>query len=231
MSGKNARGKKHGWTLEQTLRIQAWLIDQQSWRNLALVMLGVDSLLRAIDLRHQRFDDLVDVHGNIRSRIIHGQQKTKRTVESHLSEPTRQAIALWINLSNKTHGDYLFTQLKPRSDVPPNTPITRNALADVVKECSAAIGLDPSRYSTKTLRRTRAQEILDAADGDFRIPKELFGHADIRSTIHYFDFDRERALEIAEAVKFFEPLPFKVAPSVKQKHPIKFDETPKRSRE
>ncbi|MEL6687839.1 MAG: tyrosine-type recombinase/integrase [Pseudomonadota bacterium] len=207
MPSENARGKKHGWTLPQTQAVQAWLIDQVRWRDLALIMLGIDSLYRSIDLRHQRFDDVVDVHGNIRSRIIHGQQKTGRTVESVLSVPTRQALAHWITLSGKQSGHYLFTHLTERSDIPPNTPITRNALADIIKQCSSAIGLDPARYSTKTLRRTRTQAILEKADGDFRVPRDLLGHADIRSTIHYFDFDRERALQISEDVKFFTPLP------------------------
>jgi len=210
----NPRGKKRPWTRAQTKQIQTWLIDHNRWRDLAIIMMGVDSLFRSIDLRSQRYDDLVDIHGNIRSRIIHGQQKTNRTIESHLSIPTRQAVAHWINRSGKSQGDYLFTQLKNRSDILPNTPISRNALAGIIKDCSKAIGLDPARYSTKTLRRTRAQAILDEADGDFRIPKELLGHADIRSTIHYFDFDRERALKISEAVQFFEPLPMNISPGL-----------------
>jgi len=164
----------------------------------------IDTLLRSIDLRHLKYQDVVDIHGNTKSHIICGQQKTKRTVECYLSAPTREAVAHWITVSNKHHEDYLFTHLRKRNDRPDNTPIGRNNMALIIKQCVSAIGLDPTRYSTKTLRKSRVKPILKLAAYNHQIPQILLGHANINSTIQYCEVDRDEALAISAAVQFFD---------------------------
>lgn len=209
---KNGRGRKLALQKTETMYIQQWLIRERRWRDLALFMVGIDSLLRAIDLLSLKYDDVVGFRGNIKSHLIHGQHKTKKTVECFLSEPTRQALAHWIKISGKNQGDYLFTRLRKRSDCPVNTPITRSNLALIIKQCVSAIGLDPSRYSTRTLRKSRIRPILEMADYDYQIPQLLLGHADIRSTVHYCGVAEEKALAISKAVQFFDPISFSDKP-------------------
>lgn len=203
----NACGRKHPLSVEEAHAIQKWLIQTKSWRDLVIIMVGIDTLLRSVDLRHLKYDDVIDVHGGVRSLLLVRQRKTERTLECYLSSPTRRAIAHLIKVSGKTAGDYLFTHTKQRNDIAANTPISREALASVVKKCVAAIGLDPSRYSTKTLRCTRVRPILQYAGNDYQIPRQLLGHADIRSTVHYCAINAEEALEASRAVQFFEDLP------------------------
>ena len=213
----NSHGKKRPLMAIQTKQIQQYLIQNQCWRDLALFMVGIDSLLRSVDLRHLKYDDVIDVHGNVRSFIIRRQQKNKTTVECHLSEPTRSALKKWINVSGKLSGDYLFTPLRQRKDMTHNRPITREAMGNIIKRCVTAIGLDPVRYSTKTLRCSRVRPILELAKNDYQIPRLLLGHADIRSTIHYCAVDQEQALEISKAVQFFDPVDLESPAPVNQK--------------
>ncbi len=207
----NSRGKKRPLTIDQTKQIQAWLIQNKHWRDLALFMVGIDSLFRSVDLLKLKYEDLIDIHGNVRSHLVRGQQKNKSTVECYLSEPTRNAVRQWIEISNKTDGDFLFTHLRSRKDIPLNTPISREAMGLMIKRCVIAIGLDPERYSTKTLRCSRVRPILTAAENDYQIPRLLLGHADIRSTIHYCAVDHEQALAISKSVQFFDPFELPVS--------------------
>ncbi len=200
-------GTKLPLTAAHTKAIQAHLTRRQQWRDLALLMLGVDSLLRACDLLRLTYGDVMDANGEIRHHLFWRQKKTKRTVECLLTPPTRQAVGLWLRQSGKSNsGDYLFTRIKPRSDKDTNSPISRAAYALRVKSWVKAIGLDPSRYSTKTLRKSRVRPILEKAGFDYQVPQILLGHTDIRSTIHYCGIAHETALQIAAEVQFFDPL-------------------------
>jgi len=200
------RGTKYAFTADQARDIQHWLIREKRWRDLALFMLGIDSLFRSIDLRHLKYEDVIDTHGNVRASLVRGQEKNKRTVECYLSAPTREAVAHWVTFSEKKVGDYLYTRLRERSDLPANTPISRDTISTVVKQCASAIGLDPARYSTKTLRKSRVNPILKLAQNDYQVPRVLLGHADIRSTIAYCAIETEKALDFSKAVQFFDEI-------------------------
>jgi len=200
------RGTKLPLTADQARDIQHWLIREKRWRDLALFMIGIDSLLRSVDLRRLKYEDVMDTHGSVKPYIICGQQKTKRTVECHLSAPTREAVSHWIAFSNKGVGDYLFTHLRKRNDRPANTPINRNNMALIIKQCVTAIGLDPARYSTKTLRKSRVKSILAMAQYDYQVPMSLLGHSSVTSTVAYCAVEKEHALAISKAVKFFDPI-------------------------
>jgi len=115
-------------------------------------------------------------------------------------------VAHWIRISDKHVGDYLFTRLRERCDLPTNSPISRDTIAAIVKQCASAIGLDPTRYSTKTLRKSRVTPILKLAQNDYQVPRVLLGHADIRSTIAYCAIETGRALDFSKAVQFFDPI-------------------------
>ena len=208
----NSRGQKRPLTKEQTQAIQLWLYQSKQWRDLALLMLGTDSNLRSCDLLRLKVYDVVDIHRQVRTYIIGRQQKTNRTIECYLSEPTRHAIGHFITMSGKQSGDYLFTRLKSRKDKLANSPITREAYALRIKQWVTAIGLDPTRYSTKTLRKSRIRPILEAAKFDYQVPMAVLGHADIRSTVHYCALPTETALAISAQVQFFTPLDFETSP-------------------
>lgn len=198
----NSSGDRLGFSLEETQAIQHYLIRENRWRDLALFTVGVDSHLRPSDLLSLRARDLADVHGKVRERIFGRQRKNKRTYEGYLSEPTQEAVRHWLRVSGKSDADFLFTALKGDFD----RPITRESCGRLVKQWAEAIGLDPIYYSTKSLRKSRIQSILEAANYDYQAPKEVLNHADIRSTIYYCRLARDRAFAISRSVKFFKPM-------------------------
>lgn len=197
-------GRKLPLTKTEAQAIQRHLQCQKRWRDLALFMLGVDSLLRSSDLLKLRVQDVMGNRCNIRTYLSQRQQKTRRPVECYLSEPTREAVAYWIVSADKTANDFLFTRLKSRKDL--NTPISSTMYRLLVKQWVEVIGLDPTRYSTKSLRKSRVRPILEAANHDYQVPQILLGHADIRSTIHYAAIAEETALAISAQVQFFTPI-------------------------
>ncbi len=225
----NSRGQKRPLTKEQTQAIQQWLFRAKKWRDLALLMIGTDSNLRSCDLLRLKVHDVVDIHGHVRTHLIGRQQKTNRTVECYLSAPTRAAVAHFISVTDKQSGDYLFTRLKSRKDKPANSPISREAYALRIKQWVTAIGLDPARYSTKTLRKSRIRPILELANYDLQVPMVILGHADIRSTVKYCALPTETALAISAQVQFFTPLDFEPSPQPRGKSPEKFDGTSRKS--
>ena len=198
----NSSGDRLAFSLEETQAIQHYLIREERWRDLALFTVGVDSHLRPCDLLPLRARDLADVHGRVRERIFGRQRKNKPTYEGYLSEPTREAVRHWLKVSGKSGTDFLFTALKGRR----GRPITRETCGRLVKQWAEAIGLDPIYYSSKSLRKSRIQSILEAANYDYQVPKEVLNHADIRSTIYYCRIARNRAFEISRSIKFFKPM-------------------------
>jgi len=223
-------GKKLGFTAPECIDIQHWLIRECRWRDLAIVLTGVDTHLRSIDLRMLGYDDVIDIRGQLKTTVIWGQKKNNRTVECALSPPTQEALRYWIEVSRKKSGDYLFTRTRQRRDLPPNTPISRKTLARIVKQCAWAIGLDPGRYSSKSLRVTRIPAILDAAEKDYMIVRDVLGHSDIRSTVHYCLQAVDRALEISRSIQFFEPMTLPVSSPLAGNASEKIDQTHKISR-
>ena len=203
----NSRGDRLPFTLSQAQAIQHHLISAKQWRDLALFMTGVDTHLRASDLLRLCVSDITDNHGHVREKLIGRQQKNKSTYEGYLSSPTREAVAHWIALSNKSGKDYLFTRLKPVIGES-NHPISREAFASRIKYWASSIGLDPVNYSTKTLRKSRVRHILEKANYDYQVPRLLLGHSDIRSTVHYCAIAEETALQISSEVQFFDPNTF-----------------------
>ena len=62
-----------------------------------------------------------------------------------------------------------------------------------------AIGLEPSAYSTHSLRRTKEAEIYRKT-GNLRAVQLLLGHSKVDSTVRYLGVELEDALSIAERI-------------------------------
>ena len=62
------------------------------------------------------------------------------------------------------------------------------------------IGLDPLRYATHSLRRTKAT-LIYRRTGNLRAVQLLLGHTKIESTVRYLGVEIDDALDIAEKVE------------------------------
>ena len=81
-------GPKQEFSAYQILTIEQYLLRDQQWHDLALLSLGLDSLLRGGDLIRLKVHDVIWPDGNVRKKIDARQQKTKRGVFPTLTKAT-----------------------------------------------------------------------------------------------------------------------------------------------
>ncbi len=79
------------------------------------------------------------------------QKKTGRPVRFELTDQTRQAIDVYLRLTGRKAGQFLFAG---RGDG--SRGLTTRQYARLVQEWVASIGLDPAKFGTHSLRRTKA---------------------------------------------------------------------------
>jgi hypothetical protein len=88
-------GQKAPFKLKEIWAIRIRLQLGERRRELALLNLAIDSKLRACDLVKLRVRDICHGQG-VASRAIVLQQKTQRSVQFEITEPTREAVGAWI---------------------------------------------------------------------------------------------------------------------------------------
>lgn len=171
--------------------IRIHLQNQRHVRDLAMFNLAIDSKLRGCDLVSLRVRDIT--HGNqILPRAMVVQRKTQRPVQFELTEPSRSAVAAWIDKAHLEPEEYLFP-----SRIGNSPHVSTRQYARIVHHWVAAIGLDPSIYGTHTMRRTKATLIYKRTK-NLRAVQLLLGHTKLESTVRYLGIDIDDALEISE---------------------------------
>ena len=179
---------KEVWAIRIRLQIHGKI------RDLALFNLAIDSKLRSCDLITLRVSDVVT--GDIvRERAVIVQQKTGRPVQFELTEQTREAIHVWMTLHALHDGEYLFP-----SRVHTCLHLSTRQYARIVNQWVESIGLDPHKYGTHSLRRTKAALIYKKT-GNLRAVQLLLGHTKLESTVRYLGIEVDDALQISEQVE------------------------------
>ncbi|WP_460987351.1 site-specific integrase, partial [Staphylococcus aureus] len=108
--------------------------------------MAIDSKLRGCDLVQLRANAVCQ-GGHIAARAIVMRQKTKRPVQFELTAGTRKSIGEWISAAGLRHGDFLFP-----SRISESPHISTRQYARIVHQWFDEIGLDPTAYSTHTMR-------------------------------------------------------------------------------
>lgn len=163
-------------------------------RDLALLNLAIDSKLRGCDLVNIRVHDVTH-GGQVLARAMVIQRKTKRPVQFELTEPTRNAIAAWLETAKLQVHDFL---LPSRLNSSPH--LSTRQYARIVDHWVASAGLDPSAYGTHSMRRTKATLIYERTK-NLRAVQLLLGHAKLESTVRYLGIEVDDALEISEQIE------------------------------
>ena len=162
------------------IRIRLQIKEKQ--RDLALFNLAIDSKLRSCDLVTLRVSDVV-TGDTVRERAVIVQQKTSRPVQFELTEQTREAIHVWMTEHALHDGEYLFP-----SRVHTCLHLSTRQYARIVNQWVDSIGLDPHKYGTHSLRRTKAALIYKKT-GNLRAVQLL-----LETSLQYFSpvtlFDR-----------------------------------------
>jgi site-specific recombinase XerD len=171
-------GKRDGFTPDQVRRIRNFLADRggPGLRDLTLFSTAIDTMLQAQDLLKLAVRDVQGRNGAIRS-LIEVSRARSAPVRCALSKVTTKALEKWITGSGKKRTDYLFPGRRQR-------PMSSRQLNRLVKEWTHDAGLDASKYSVESLRRTKALHILRGT-GDLQTVRSLLGHVQIESTARY----------------------------------------------
>jgi len=111
------------------------------------------------------------------------QRKAQRLVTCVLTHNAKSALSAFIDSAGLSGEDLLF-------------PFTERTLQRRVKEWAAQLGLDPSIYSSHSLRRTKASVIYDRTKDVERV-RILLGHRWITSTQSYLGCSTDDALALA----------------------------------
>ena len=162
----------HVWSIRTKLQLDG------RTRDLALFNIAIDSKLRGCDVVAIRVDDVAP-NGYALDRATVRQRKTGRPVRFELTEQTRQAIDDYLRLTGRQPGQFLFAGSGGET-----RGLTTRQYARLVGEWIASIGLDPLKFGTHSLRRTKAT-IIYRRTGNLRAVQLLLGHTKIESTVRY----------------------------------------------
>jgi integrase len=163
-------------------------------RDLALFNLAIDSKLRGCDLVTITVGD-VALSGTVRDRAVIVQKKTGRPVQFEITEQTRAAVGAWIARRRLAETDFLFP-----SCVRARPHMSTRQYGRIVDKWVSSIGLDPKRYGTHSMRRTKASQIYKKT-GNIRAVQLLLGHTKLESTVRYLGIEVDDALAISEQVE------------------------------
>jgi integrase len=161
----------HVWSIRTKLQMQG------RKRDLALFNLAIDSKLRGCDVVAVRVDDVAP-SGYAMDRATIRQRKTGRPVRFELTDQTRMAIDEYLRLTNRKAGQFMFAG---RGDG--TRGLTPRQYARLVQEWVASIGLDPAKFGTHSLRRTKAV-LIYRRTGNLRAV-QLAWASKIESTVRY----------------------------------------------
>jgi integrase len=188
------RGPKPPLRVGHVWSIRARLQLERRVRDLALFNLAIDSKLRGCDLVALRVDDVAP-NGYAIDRANVRQRKTGRPVRFELTEVTRQALDDYLRISSRKVGQCLF----PGRGAP-DRHLTTRQYARLVCQWVSGIGLDPLKYATHSMRRTKAT-LIYRRTGNLRAVQLLLGHTKIESTVRYLGVEIDDALDIAEKIE------------------------------
>jgi len=110
-------------------------------------------------------------------------------------KPDAISTSSYLRLSGRAAGQFLFAG---RADG--SRGLTTRQYARLVQEWVASIGLDPTKFGTHSLRRTKAV-LIYRRTGNLRAVQLLLGHSKIESTVRYLGIEVDDAIELAEKVE------------------------------
>ena len=191
-ASSRARSHRCGWVMFGPFEPGCnWNAVPATW---PLFNLAIDSKLRGCDLVALRVDDVAP-NGYAVDRATVRQRKTGRPVRFELTDVTRQAVDDYLRESGLTSGQSLFP-----GHFGPDLPLTTRQYARLVSQWVRDIGLDPLKYATHSMRRTKAT-LIYRRTGNLRAVQLLLEHQKIESTVRYLGVEVDDALEIAEKIE------------------------------
>lgn len=191
-------GQKKPFTLEQISELATILSSEGSDRDLCLFALAIDSSLRGSDLVRLTIGDVLNSNGQPRIELRWRQRKTDEPITVALSSFTREAIKRWLARPGLKASDWLFPGRQGQ-------PLTTNHLRRLVKAWAELLSLDPTDYSSHSLRRSKPAHMYGQGVRPEML-RLLLGHKSLKSTQEYLGIDRQQALALAREFDCFAEL-------------------------
>lgn len=179
MKTDDFRGQMQPFERDELQLIRATLKAAGEVRDLALLNVGVDTMLRASDLVRIKVNAVRSHKGDIAKAFAVKQRKTREVVHLGLTERTREAIAALIEAQGKWGTDFLFTGRDPHGP-----HLSEVMLRLLVKKWAAIAKLDPTKYSGHSLRRTKAV-LVYRETGNPEAVRQMLGHTSLAHTVAY----------------------------------------------
>lgn len=142
---------KHIWAIRQQLKTLG------RTRDLAMFNCALDAKLRGCDLVKLRIGDIAQ-GGEVQSRATVVQQKTHRPVPFELTEPTRDALRVWLADRSGNPVDWLWPSRSRKG-----CHIGTRQYARLVQSWVTLVDLPAAAYGTHSLRRTKVALIYRPA--------------------------------------------------------------------
>ena len=173
------------------------LSDERSCNNardLALFNCAIDAKLRGCDLVKLRVSDVAP-GGSLRQPATVIQQKTGRPVLFEITDPARVALSAWLAFRGQRTDDWLFPS-RSRS----GNHLSTRQYARLVGQWIGMIGLEPSEFSTHSLRRAKVALVYKKT-GNLRACQLLLGHRKLESTVRHLGIEVNDALTLSEQIE------------------------------
>jgi len=192
-------GQKRPFTPEQVDQITRYLEETKQFRNLCLFCLGIDTMLRSVDLLKLKVSDVMEDNFHIKYIFVAKQKKNKKPVKTAISPYTASAVCCYVSSDKLKLDDFLFTAKRN----PKSKPFSTSYLRRLVKQWAKLIGLNSDEYSGHSLRRTKPAFMysLGVQPPPLRI---LLGQKSLESTQFYLGIDQQDALNLAKQYDIFQ---------------------------
>ena len=191
-------GQKRPFTPLQIETIVHHLENVKQFRNLCLLCLGVDTMLRGIDLVRLKVSDVTEPNGRVKDVFTTRQRKNKKPVKTVVTPYTVSTVCCHIASAGLLQSDFLFTSHRN-----PVVPLSTSYLRRLIKSWAELVGLDASQYAGHSLRRTKSAFMY--AHGVQPPPlRILLGQKSLESTQFYLGVDQENALDLARQHDIFQ---------------------------
>jgi integrase len=189
-------GQKAPFSPRDVQTIKQILANAGNLRDLALFSMGIDTMLRGADLLTLKVEDVTDHTGTVVEQFAVGQQKTGKGTVVALLPYSREVLTQWITISGKLPWQYLFTSMRKNTPQPLSTTQYRR----LVKRWAASARLDPRKFSTHSLRRTKATLVYQHTH-NVEVVRQLLGQSTVAATSAYLGIEQRHALEIARKLE------------------------------
>lgn len=174
-------------------------------RNYAIVVVGINVLLRAGDLLNLKWSDVLDEDGSFKDYFYITEDKTDKTRKVEFNESALEALQLYKeSLKNFNINNYIFESRKANKDGEKKLDV--KALHRIIKDTCKELNIK-GNYGTHTLRKTGAYRIY--ADNIVENPmiisylQEILNHSSQKTTLRYIGIEAEKISGIFQSLKHY----------------------------